>query len=194
MRTHGWAGDTPASDRDARERILSAAGELIDAGAPNPSILQVAKKLGVTRQTVYRYFPGTTELVLAAAEHSSAQLLRDLIDATSGITDIADAVVEGIAATLEMLRANRRFELLFTAQTGSTALAAVTTPEAIALGRSIVDGFDVDWDGWSDRDRDELVEHMLRTLQSFILDPGHPPREGADLRRYLHRWAAPGPL
>ena len=39
--------------------------------------------------------------------------------------------------------------------------------------------------------RRQLVEQMLRSLQSFLVDPGAPPRSGADLRRYLHRWVGP---
>ncbi|MBE7191685.1 MAG: TetR/AcrR family transcriptional regulator [Gordonia polyisoprenivorans] len=189
MRTHGWGGDTPASDDEAVERILRVTGELIDSGAASPSILQVAKALGVTRQTVYRYFAGTDELVRAAAERAAEQLVRDLAAATSGITDVSEAVVEAIARTVEMLKANRRFALLFT---GGDAVAAVTSPRAVALGRSIVDGYGVDWTGWTDNDRDELVEHMLRTVQSFLVDPGDPPRDGAELRRYLRRWAGAG--
>ena len=50
--------------------------------------------------------------------------------------------------------------------------------------------FDVDWAGlgYSDADLDELVEHLLRIIQSFVIDPGRPPRQGAELRGYLRRW------
>ncbi|MCH5642579.1 TetR/AcrR family transcriptional regulator [Gordonia sp. ABSL49_1] len=191
MRTHGWGGNTPASDSEAIERILRATCELMDEGSPNPSILQVAKRIGVTRQTIYRYFANSDELVRAAAEHSSVEFLDDLASALAGIGNVSEAVVESIAVTLEMLRSSKRFELLFTAGTDNVVIAAVTSPEAVALGRSIVDGFDVDWSGWTEDDRNELVEHMLRTLQSFIVDPGHPPREGTELRCYLRRWVAP---
>lgn len=192
MRTHGWGGDTPATDDEAAERILRVAGDLIDAGAESLSILQVARELGVTRQTVYRYFATTDDLVRAAAELAAHQLVRDLAVATRGIRDVEEAVVEGIACTLEMLRANNRFAVLFTGGRQGAALTAVTSPHAVALGRSIVDGYDVDWTGWTDTDRDELVEHMLRTVQSFIVDPGDPPRDGHALRRYLRRWAGAG--
>ncbi|MGP3709185.1 TetR/AcrR family transcriptional regulator [Gordonia paraffinivorans] len=185
MRTHGWGGDTPASNDEASERILRATGELIDSGTTTPSILQVAKALGITRQTVYRYFAGTDELLRAVAEHAAQQLLHDLAAATRGISDVAEAVVEAIARTIEMLRANARFALLFTS---GDAVTTVTSPRAIALGRAIVDGYDVDWSGWTEVERDELVEHMLRTVQSFLVDPGDPPRNGAELRRYLRRW------
>ena len=37
---------------------------------------------------------------------------------------------------------------------------------------------------------DELAEHLLRTIQSFVIDPGRPPRTGQALRDYMRRWVA----
>lgn len=37
-------------------------------------------------------------------------------------------------------------------------------------------------------DLDELAELMLRLLQSFLIDPGHPPRSPQQFRAYLRRW------
>jgi len=50
--------------------------------------------------------------------------------------------------------------------------------------------FDVDWAGlgFTDADLDELAEHLLRIIQSFVIDPGRPPRTGQELRVYLRRW------
>src|SRR6188472_2704176 len=109
MRTHGWAGEAPTSDDEAVERILRATGEIIDAGADEPSILRVAQKVGVTRQTVYRYFDSTDALLQATAEYATAEFLAGLAASMRGIVDPAAAVVEGIALTLERLRANPRF-------------------------------------------------------------------------------------
>jgi hypothetical protein len=51
----------------------------------------------------------------------------------------------------------------------------------------------VDWsaEGYEGSELDELVEQMLRMTQSFVVDPGTPPRTGSELRRYLTRWLAP---
>ncbi|MGW0454978.1 TetR/AcrR family transcriptional regulator [Gordonia sputi] len=192
MRTHGWSGAAPTDDDDAVERILTAATELIDADEL-VNVQQVARRLGVTRQTVYRYFDSSTAILQATAERSTAGFLRDLSAAMSGVTNPADAVVEGIATTLELLRANKSFGLLFGDDGLSRFLAEVTSPEAITLGRALLAEFNVDWQaaGWTDDDLDGLVEHMLRTLQSFIADPGHPPRTAQTLRGYLRKWVAP---
>ena len=69
----------------------------------------------------------------------------------------------------------------------------MTSDLAIGFGRSILERFDVDWAaaGFAGDRLDELVEFMLRTLQSFILDPGRPARTGRDLRAFLNAWIAP---
>lgn len=195
MRTHGWAGEAPESDDDAVRRILSAAGELIDSGLAAPSILRVAQKVGVTRQTVYRYFDSTDALLRSTVAFAVDEFLEDLSRSLRGLTDPDVAIVEGIAVTLERIRANPRFALLFSRDAHGRFLPEVTSSTARTLGRSIVDGFDVDWSehGWTRRDLDELVEHMLRTVQSFLADPGEPPRAGEALREYLRRWATPAP-
>ncbi|MGV0625371.1 TetR/AcrR family transcriptional regulator [Mycolicibacter minnesotensis] len=193
MRTHGWAGYTPANDAEAVDRIVKAAADLIDGGMADVSILQVAKRLGVTRATVYRYFSDTPTLVKATLQRAAEEFMTGLGKSLAGITNPADAVVEGIALTLERLREHRRFQLLFSAPERGEYLPAVTSPEALSAGRGIVDQFDVDWNalGWSAADMDELVELMLRMVQSQLTDPGRPARTPAELRRFLHRWIGP---
>jgi hypothetical protein len=52
MRSHGWAGNTPASDAEAIERILDAADKIIDERGSALRNADVAPALGVTPQTV----------------------------------------------------------------------------------------------------------------------------------------------
>jgi AcrR family transcriptional regulator len=72
VRTHGWSGSAPATDEEAITRILDAAGQAIDERGADVSIADVARTLGVTRQTVYRYFPSTDALLVAAAVHAAS--------------------------------------------------------------------------------------------------------------------------
>ena len=55
MRTHGWAGELPLDEQQARDRILSAARRLMASG-DGPGVAEVARAVGVSRQTVYRYY------------------------------------------------------------------------------------------------------------------------------------------
>lgn len=192
MRRHGWSGDIPADDEEAVARILTATRRAIDERG-TVSVSQVASTLGVTRQTIYRYFP-THEALLGATALSAMEGFLDRLAAHLGsITDPTGAVVEGIAYTFEQLAHDRYLSLVFQPGKASAFTAGVTSDIAISFGRSILQRFEVDWGaaGFAGTGLDELVEVMLRTLQSLIVDPGRPPRTGAELRRFLQDWVAP---
>lgn len=193
MRTHGWSGAAPRDDNEAIERILAAARQAIDRFGVEFSIAEVAREVGVTRQTVYRYFPSTEALLTATAVAHTGHFLDILAEHLGDIRDPATAVVEGIAYTLERLPDEKYLNLLLTPGRASAFSAGVTSDAALTFGRSIVQRFSVDWDaaGISGNELDQLVEHLLRIVQSFVIDPGRPPRRGEDLRRYLTTWVAP---
>ncbi|GAC1395366.1 MAG: TetR/AcrR family transcriptional regulator [Mycobacterium sp.] len=190
MRTHGWSGSAPATDEDAIARILGAAAKAIDAQGADFSIADVARTLGVTRQTVYRYFPSTEALLVAAAVHAASGFLDRLAAHLQGITDASEAVAEAVSTALEWLPEDNHLGLLISPGRASPHTESVTSDVALDFAHSMVRRFDVDWTGlgFTDTDLDELAEHLLRIIQSFVLDPGRPPRTGGDLRDYMRRW------
>jgi AcrR family transcriptional regulator len=190
VRTHGWAGATPATDEEAVARILAAASQAIDSRGADFSIADVARALGVTRQTVYRYFPSTDALLVAAATRAATGFLDRMAAHLSGITDPVEAVTEGIATALEWLPADKHIGLLLARDRGNAFTADVTSEVAQRFAAAMLRRFDVDWAaaGLTDDDLTELGEHLLRIIQSFVIDPGRPPRQGVELRRYLRRW------
>ncbi|OYN81629.1 TetR/AcrR family transcriptional regulator [Mycolicibacterium sphagni] len=190
MRTHGWSGSAPATDEEAVARILAAANKAIDVRGADLSIADVARTLGVTRQTVYRYFPSTDALLQAAAMASATGFLDRMAAHLADITDPAEAVTEGIAAAVESLPNDKHMGLLLGPERVGAFSAEVTSDVALAFAGSLLRRFDVDWaaHGFGDNELDELGEHLLRIVQSFMVDPGRPPRHGDELRRYLRRW------
>jgi len=193
MRTHGWSGATPADDDEAIARILDATKRRIDRSGKDFGISDVAKDVGVTRQTVYRYFPSTEALLFATSVSEVAPYLDSLTRHVRKIHDPAEVVVEGIAHTLERLPHERYLSLLLTPGKASAFSAGVTSDMAMSFGRALLERFDVDWSsaGIADDDLDQLVEFMLRIFQSLVIDPGRPPHEGKELRAFLRRWVAP---
>jgi AcrR family transcriptional regulator len=193
MRTHGWSGAAPASDEEAVARILAAASKAIDTRGADISIADVARTLGVTRQTVYRYFPSTDALLTAAATNAATGYLDRLADHLAGITDPAQAAVEGIATTLEWLPNDKHIGLLLGPDFAGAFSADLTSDVAVDFARTMLGRFDVDWVGigYTDADLNELAEYLLRIIQSFVIDPGRPPRTGGPLRQYLRRWVTP---
>jgi AcrR family transcriptional regulator len=190
VRTHGWSGSAPASDDEAIARILAAAGKAIDERGADLSIADVARTLGVTRQTVYRYFPSTESLLVAGALHAADDFLERLASHLQGITDPVEAVSEAIATALEWLPKDKHIGLLIAPGSATAHTESVTSDVALQFATSMLRRFDVDWAGlgYTDKDLDELAEHLLRIIQSFVIDPGRPPRRGEELRSYLRRW------
>jgi AcrR family transcriptional regulator len=192
VRTHGWSGSAPASDDEAVARILAAAGKAIDERGAEISIADVARTLGVTRQTVYRYFPSTDALLVAAAVHAADDFLERVADHVRGINDPVDAVTEAVATALEWLPKDKHIGLLVAPGRPNAHTESVTSDVALQFANAMVRRFDVDWaaHGFTDAELDELAEHLLRIIQSFVIDPGRPPRTGQVLRDYLRRWVA----
>jgi AcrR family transcriptional regulator len=190
VRTHGWSGSAPATDEEAIDRILAAASKAIDERGADFSIADVARTVGVTRQTVYRYFPSTDALLVAAAVHAASGFLDRLTAHLQGITNPADAVAEAVATALEWLPEDKHLGLLVGPGRPNPHTESVTSDVALDFAHSMVRRLDVDWFGlgFTDAELDELAEHLLRIIQSFVIDPGRPPRCGEELRDYLRRW------
>jgi AcrR family transcriptional regulator len=193
VRTHGWSGDAPASDEEAVARILAAAGKAIDERGADFSIADVARTLGVTRQTVYRYFPSADALLMQAGVVAATDFLERLAAHIEGMTDPMDAAVEAIATALEWLPKDKHIGLLLAPGRTPALTESVTSDIALQFAQSVVRRFDVDWAalGYQDDELNELAEYLLRIIQSFVIDPGRPPRTGTRLRDYLRRWVAP---
>ena len=193
MRRHGWGGDLPTEDADARRRIVDAARVIVRATGSAPTVVEVADALSVSRATVYRYYPSAEALLLAAASGGVESFLDDIADGLSSVEDPEHAVVEGIAYTLEEI--GRRAEVaLVLAPPRGPGPREMTSAVTVELGRNVLESAPVDWYAAGYRsadDLDALAEFMLRILQSLVVDPGDPPLTGDRLRAYLHRWVGP---
>ena len=143
MRTHGWSGAAPASDDEAIARILAAASKTIDAKGADFSIADVARALGVTRQTVYRYFPSTDALLVAAAVHTAGDFANQVEAHLRGITDPVDAVAEAIATVLEWLPKDKHLGLLIGPDRPNLHIESVTGDVALDFAHSMIRRFDV---------------------------------------------------
>jgi AcrR family transcriptional regulator len=189
MRSRGWSGNAPATDEEAIDRILDVADAIIAERGSAVRIADVARTLGVTRQTVYRYFPSAEQLLLASGMRTADGFLDQLAERTSGLTEPAEALVEGIAFAVETLAEDAQFANLL--KNGDKV--SLTSDTSKAFSRSMLHRCDVDWErhGYDDAALDELAELGLRTFHSILVDPGEPARNGIALRRFISRWLGP---
>jgi AcrR family transcriptional regulator len=194
MRRRGWAGSPPQDDLEARTRIVEAAAHCVDRLGPTAfSLSEVANELGVSRPTVYRYFPSTDEL-LSAVGQFVMQAFSDQMQAhLQPITDPAEWVVEGIAISIEWLPSRQHLVLLLTTGRSEPFVRGFTSPVAVDMTRRVLRLSSIDWDaaGFSERDIGELVHLMLRLIASMLIDPPNPAYTSSELRHYLRRWIAP---
>ncbi|MCX2931176.1 TetR/AcrR family transcriptional regulator [Mycobacterium sp. CVI_P3] len=193
MARKGWGGAPPADDAEARKRIIDTALRLVDRrGAAQTTVSDIADALGITRRTVYRYFSGTDELFTAAAEEALTSFVAQ-IDRVVADLDVASQLVEVVAYIIERLPQEPQLALLLANDRSNMFSRSMLTGDVIARCRVVLHRAQIDWDhlGFDDRVIDELIEFLLRMIQSMVIAPPEPPREGAELRAYLHRWVGP---
>ncbi len=196
MRSRGWAGATPSSDEEAIARILTAVDEEVTERGSSIRLADVARRLGVTRQTVYRYFPNADALLIASSMRAVNGFIDQVAENAGGLNDPVTAVVESISFGVENLSGDPQLEGLLTRRHEGEAVTSLTSDTAIAFCLSVFHRLDVDWElhGFDTVALRVLAEMTLRTVQSLLTDPGQPPREGIALRRFVARWLGPAIL
>ena len=196
MRSRGWAGATPASDEEAIARILDAVDDVVAEHGAALRVADVARRLGVTRQTVYRYFPNADALLMASSMRAVNGFLDQVVNQVRGVTDPVAAVVESVSFGIDNLTGDPQLENLLTRRDEGEAITSLTSGTAVTFCLSVFQRFDVDWEqhGFDSAALGELVEMTLRTVQSLLTDPGQPRRQGIELRRFLARWLGPAIL
>ncbi|MFI5507841.1 TetR/AcrR family transcriptional regulator [Mycobacterium sp. NPDC051804] len=196
MRSRGWAGVTPASDEEAIDRILNAVDDVVAEHGPAIRLADVARKLGVTRQTVYRYFPNADALLIASAMRAVDGFIDQVVEHVRGIYDPVTAVVEIISFAVENLTGDPQLESLLAQQSNGKAATSLTSDTAITFCLSAFRRLDVDWElhGFNTTALGELAEMTLRTVQSLLTDPGESLRNEVGLRRFVAKWLGPAIL
>ncbi|GAA2165718.1 TetR/AcrR family transcriptional regulator [Actinomadura napierensis] len=194
MAHHGWGGRPPASDAEARQRIVDATARCIGRhGVRKTTLSDVAGELGVTRQTVYRHFARISDIVGEVAAQGAESFVDRLVAHLQGIGDPAEAVVEGMMFCVRTIPTEPRLSLLLQLDDSSAFGRGATTADAIAYGAQMLQRFPVDWEdaGIGADDLNGLAEMIMRLLTSLLQHPSEPPHDDAELRALLDRWLAP---
>jgi AcrR family transcriptional regulator len=195
MGYHGWQGNPPGDEDEARRRIVEAATACIDRfGLAKTSLSDVAAEAGVTRQTVYRYFPSLADILRAVAmagvEEFAGRMERHL--ATFG--SAAEAAVESVVFAVRTVPDDHYMGLLLQAGEADFFTAGVTSPLAFAIGARVLRNLPVDWPAvgvTSDEDLQGLAEILMRLFISFLQYPSTPALTDDQLRALVHRWIGP---
>lgn len=194
MGRKGWAGKPPSDDAEARKRIVDAGIRCVERRGPAQTTLtDIADDLGVTRRTIYRYFDSIEDLFTAIGNVALGSFVTRFDTVTADIEDIGERLIEIVAYIIEMLPSEPLLTLLLAHDRISLFSRQMLLPAEIARNRTILEHLGIDWaaNGYDERALDELVEFLLRIIQSMTIAPSTPPRSGAELRAYLRRWIGP---
>jgi AcrR family transcriptional regulator len=192
MGRRGWNGAPPSDDDDARRRIVEAAMRSVNRrGAPSTTLSSVADELGVTRRTVYRYFGSREDLFSAVAEFAVTAWGSNLAAKVANIDDVTEMIVAAMAEIISTMPDD--FTLLVAIDRHDLFSRRMLQAGPFDLARRFLLNTKFDWDtlGFDDQRINELIELMLRLIQSMLIAPVDPPRSDEELRSYLRRWLGP---
>jgi AcrR family transcriptional regulator len=194
MGRKGWGGAPPADDEEARKRIIDAAIRSMERRGPQQTSLSViADDLAITRPTVYRYFATIDELITAAGDVALGGWTTRITDLTAGISDPVELLVEAVAYLVERLPEEPLLMMLLETDQSRLMSQQMVLGESITRSRVLLEHTQIDWAalGYRGKHFDDLVEYLLRIIQSMVLVPPDPPRSATELRAVLRHWIGP---
>lgn len=194
MGHHGWQGNPPRTEEEARQRIIAAAKSCLEQfGSAKTTLSDVATELGVTRQTVYRYYPSLAELLGAVAQAGLDDFVERMQSHLATVTTPAEAAIESIVFAIQTIPHEPYIGVLFQAGETDIFSRGVTSSMALSVGALILRRIPVDWSeiGVDDEELEGLAEILMRLFLSFLQYPAAPPRSEDELRALVRRWLGP---
>ncbi len=185
---------------DASERILAAAVEQAeDFGMRRFTIDDVARRVGLSRVTIYRHFPKKDRLIEAILLRELRRFLRAVDAAVAPYETLEDRLVEGFVFALRYLGDHRLLNRLLRTEP-ELLLPHLTVKGAplLAAGREFIAGFarrEAEQGGLplSEEDITGVSELLARAVLSFVLTPDSVlgMRSAADVRHFAEHYLAP---
>ncbi len=88
-----------------RRRILDATVEAAAVfGIARLSVGDVARRAGLSRQTLYKHFASKEDLVAEAVLEETTRVVREVVAAAEPVDDVREALVVGVRTALELSR------------------------------------------------------------------------------------------
>jgi AcrR family transcriptional regulator len=194
MARKGWRGTPPDDDAEARKRIIDATLKCVERRGPSATtVTDVADAVGITRRAVYRYFSSTEEMFTAAAVVALDGWTERIAELTADMSDPTELLVEAVAHLIEKLPEEPLLLALLANERTQLFSKGMVQPASIKRSRTVLEHTRIDWAvlGYSGEDLDDLLEILIRIIQSMVIAPSDPPRTGGELRGFLGRWIAP---
>ncbi len=188
-----WGDDRAIlDDEDARRRILDAAGRcIVRRGNTQFRMGEVADEAGVSRSTVYRYFPARDDVLLGLMLMRVDTALSELVRSLPALDDPVRSVPEMVLARVESVEGNPLNEALFAAE--STAVASALEKGSEPIVELLLRHYGPLLDRWEaagllypDVDFRSIVA-WLHHATLFLLAPSWRRRPAAGKREFVER-------
>ncbi|MCB1005368.1 MAG: TetR/AcrR family transcriptional regulator [Acidimicrobiales bacterium] len=167
---------------DTERQIVDAAYDAVAVhGIARLSLADVAKRAGLSRQTLYRYFPSKDDLLDAVVAREEERFRDRIRVAVDGTGEPVEAVRAALATTLEAVRCHPLVERLLETEPETLvpylAIGSLPGPDtARHLTRLLIDLVP---DLAPDEAR-RVADVLSRLIASYVLDPfDEPPAEFA---------------
>jgi AcrR family transcriptional regulator len=185
----------PRTPPDTGARILDAAFDrVMQIGLARTTVEDVARAAGLSRQTIYRYFPSKEHLVTALVLREEERFLDGIRRAFAEDPNLEVAIADGILFCLRFARQHPLLDRLLETDP-ETLLPYLTTrgTPVINRAREVLKGLLVQ-KAWIRADLlDTAIDAATRTLISYALTPPdrRPEEVARDLARILTLALAP---
>ncbi|MDX1735233.1 MAG: helix-turn-helix domain-containing protein [Halioglobus sp.] len=186
--------DDPPEQVDA---ILAAARRCYLArGIGATGMKEVAAEAGIARSTLYRYFPGRAELLVATVKGEMLETNTHIRRKLSRYTDPADQLVEGLILALREIPRRPLLQAVFASDEDSRARRVIWSSDVIvSFGEELMEHVIEPAAGaglLQDAVPPEvLVEWVYRLLLSFLTLPSNVLRSEAQMRTTLRALLVP---
>ncbi|HEY7105824.1 MAG TPA: TetR/AcrR family transcriptional regulator [Acidimicrobiia bacterium] len=185
------------NEDDARERLLDAAEQCFERfGLRRTTIDDVARAAKVSRSTVYRYFDGRGDLIVAAYLRES-QAVNDKVRALMRQPGtFPERVVGAMLRSIDAIRTGKYLPLMLSSEGALLASKAITASTAFYEGaRDTMGPFfeqaKADGEVRRELELDDFIEWTLRLIFSFAMFDSPAPRSRASLRSLIDTFLVP---
>jgi TetR/AcrR family transcriptional regulator len=189
-----WGDDRAILDDDEARRLLLGAASrcIVRRGNSQIRMAEVADEAGVSRSTLYRYFPGRDEMLLGLMLMRVDAALGELVHSLSEPDDPARSLPEMVLARVESVHGNPLNEALFAAE--STAVTAALEMGSQPIVQLLLKHYGPLLQRWkragrlyNDLDSRSIVQ-WLNTTTLFLLAPSWRHRSTADKRQFVEQF------
>ena len=189
-----WGDDRAILDDDeARRLLLDAASRcIVRRGNSQIRMAEVADEAGVSRSTLYRYFPGREEVLLGLMLTRVDAALGDLVRSLPHPDDPVRSLPEMVLVPVESVTGDPLNEALFAAE--STAVAAALELGSRPIVELLLRHYEPLLQRWKlagrlydDLDPSATVQ-WLHTTTLFLLAPSWRRRSKADKRQFVEQF------